>query len=245
FNEFHSLYQRILPQEVYRQLEELAGTETRRFGFPASLWTKIVYHLLLDFAFRGEFAKDDLLNSFIPLYEGFVGSFALGIKALKNRMKRSLPQEAEHLASLEAQRQIEALVDEFLRQKSDFLAAWEMREEAFKPPVPKVTYREFIPGVPLVVPSELTNPEGKVTATANGVYDSIFHRYKREFERFVYEKLKVPRDANSLEIAEGIRNFAESTNFSHLYQRGEFFVADHQRFHGMSSKMLWADNFLD
>jgi len=206
FNEFHSLYQRIFPQEVYRQLEELAGTESRRFAFPARLWAQIVYHLLLDFAFRREFAKDDLLNSFIPLYEGCVGSFALGIRALKNRMKRSLPQEAEHLASLEAQGQIEALVDEFLRQKSDFLAAWEMREEAFKPPVPRVTYREFIPGVPLVVPSELTNLEGEVVATANGVYDSIFNRYQREFERFVYEKLKVPRDANSLEIAEGIRN---------------------------------------
>jgi predicted GH43/DUF377 family glycosyl hydrolase len=207
FNEFHSLYQRILPQEVYRQLEELAGTEIRRFVFPARLWAQIVYHLLLDLAFRREFAKDDLLNSFVPLYEGCVGSFALGIKALKNRMKRSLPQEAERLASLEAQGQIEALSNEFLRQKSDFLATWEMREEAFKPPVPKVTYREFIPGVPLVVPSELTTPKGKVVATANGIYDSIFDRYKREFEQFVYEKLKVPRDASSLEIAEGIRHF--------------------------------------
>jgi len=207
FNEFHSLYQRILPQEVYRQLEELAGTETKRFTFPARLWAQIVYHLLLDLAFRREFAKDDLLNSFIPLYEGCVGSFALGIKALKNRMERSLPQEAERLASFEAQGQIEALSSEFLRQKSDFLATWEMREEAFKPPVPKVTYREFIPGVPLVVPSELTTPKGKVVATANGIYDSIFDRYEREFEQFVYEKLKVPRDASSLEIAEGIRHF--------------------------------------
>jgi len=207
FNEFHSLYQRILPQEVYRQLEELAGTEIRQFVFPARLWAQIVYHLLLDFAFRREFAKDDLLNSFVPLYEGCVGSFALGIKALKNRMKRSLPQEAERLASLEAQGQIEALSSEFLRQKSDFLATWEMREEAFKPPVPKVTYREFIPGVPLIVPSELTTPEGKVVATANGIYDSIFDRYKGEFEQFVYEKLKVPRDASSPEIAEGIRHF--------------------------------------
>jgi predicted GH43/DUF377 family glycosyl hydrolase len=207
FNEFHSLYQRILPQEVYRQLEELAGTETKRFTFPARLWAQIVYHLLLDFAFRREFAKDDLLNSFIPLYEGCVGSFALGIKVLKNRMKRSLPQEAERLVSLEARGQIEALSNEFLRQKSDFLATWEMREEAFRPPVPKVTYHEFIPGVPLVVPSELTTPKGKVVATANGIYDSIFDRYKREFEQFVYEKLKVPRDASSLEIAEGIRHF--------------------------------------
>jgi predicted GH43/DUF377 family glycosyl hydrolase len=99
------------------------------------------------------------------------------------------------------------MVDEFLRQKRDFLAAWEMKEEAIKPPVPKVTYREFIPGVPLIVPLELTAPDGKVLATANGIYDSVFSRYKQEFERFIYEKLKAPRDAGPLEIAERIRNF--------------------------------------
>lgn len=207
FNKFNSLYERILPQEAYRQLEELAGTEPPQFTFPARLWAQIVYHLLLDFAFRREFARGDMLNSFIPLYYGRVGSFALELKALKNRMKGLSPQEAEHLTSLEAERQIEAQVDEFLLQKSDFLAMWEMREEAFKPPVPGVTYREFIPGVPLIVPSELTAPDGKVVATANGIYESVFNRFKREFERFVYQKLEVPHGATSGEIAERIEDF--------------------------------------
>jgi len=207
FNKFHSLYERILPEEAYRQLEKLAGTETEWFDFPAKLWAQIVYHFLLDFAFRREIASGDLINSFIPLYEGRVAGFALEIQTMKTKLEPLLPAEAEHLASLEAKRQIEGLEDEFIRQKPDFLAAWEMREEALKPPVPKVTYREFIPGIPLVVPLELTAADGKVVATANGIYESIFDRHKKEFERFAYERLKTPGDASPQEIARRIRNF--------------------------------------
>jgi len=206
FNKFHSLYEGILPEEAYRQLEKLARTTTKSFEFPPKLWAQIVYHLLLAFAFGKEFARGDLMNSFIPLHEGRIASFALEIEALKAKLKPLLLSEAEHLVSLEAERQLEILVDEFIRQKPDFLAAWQMREEALKPPVPKVTYREFIPGVPLVVPLELTTPEGKVI-TANAIYDSIFLKYKREFEQFVYERLQVPRDATSLEIAIRISDF--------------------------------------
>ena len=207
FNNSDLLYRRILPEEVHRQLEKRAGTATEFFNFPAKLWTQIVYHFLLDLAFRKEFAMGDLMNSFIPLYEGRVAGFALEIQTVKTKLEPLLPSEAEHLASLEAERQIEGLVDEFISQKPAFLARWEVRGEAYKPPVPKVTYREFIPGVPLVVPLELTTPDGKVVATANGIYDSIFLRYKEEFEQFVYERLKVPRDASSSEVAGRIWDF--------------------------------------
>jgi len=207
FNTFHSLYAGILPEEAYQQLENLARTKTKWFNFPSKLWAQIVYHFLLDLAFRKEFAKGDLMNSFVPLHEGRVAGFALELQALKTRLEPFLPDEAEHLVSLEAERQTEALVDEFIRQKPDFLGAWEMREEALKPPVPKITYREFIPGVPLVVPLELTDRNGKVVATANDIYDSLFNRYKKEFEQFIYERLKIPRDASSREIAERIEDF--------------------------------------
>jgi len=206
FNKFHSLYARILPEEAYQQLEKLAINEIEQFHFPATLWAQIVYGFLLDLGFRREYAKGDLMHSFIPLYEGHLAGFALEIQALKAKLQSFLPAEAEHLASLEAERQIEGLVDEFLHQKPHFLAAWESREEALKPPVPKVTYREFIPGVPLVVPLELTTPDGKVV-TANGIYDSIFLRHKKEFDQFVYGRLQIPRDASSWEIAERIRDF--------------------------------------
>lgn len=206
FNRFHSLYQRILPEEIYGQLKAIAGAKPKDFEFSPKLWAQIVYHFLLDLAFRREFAESDLMNSFIPIYEGYIASFTLKIQSLEAKLKPVLRETARHLAHLEAERQIEELVNEFLRQKPDFLTEWEAREEATKPAVPEVTYFEFIPGVPLVVPLKLDTPDGGVV-TADAIYDSVFHRYKDEFEQFVYERLKVPRDASSQEIAERIQNF--------------------------------------
>jgi len=206
FNQFHTLYKRILPQETYRQLETLARTEAKQFEFPAGLWAQTVYYFLLDLGARKEFAKGDLINSFVPLYDGREAGFTLQIQTLKAKLESSIPHEAQHLASLEAEQQIEKLVDEFLQQKPNFIAAWKTREEALMPPAPKVTYHESIPGVPLVVPLELASPDGKVV-TAQGIYDSVFQRHKKEFEQFVYERLKTPRDAEPREIASQIGNF--------------------------------------
>ena len=206
FNRFHSLYEKVLPEEVYRQLETLAGTEAIYFDLPAKLWVQIVYHFLLDLAFRKELAKSDLVNSFIPIYTGYIASFALKIQALKVKLESLVGVDAKHLVSLEAEGQIEALVNEFLHQKPDFLMMWETREEALKPPVPRVTYLEFIPAVPIVVPLELTTPDSKVV-TANAIYESLSHRYKNQFEQFIHNRLKAPRDASSQEIAERLENF--------------------------------------
>jgi len=206
FIQFCFLYERILPKEVYRQLEALTETKPEHFDFPTKLWVDIVFRFLLCFAFNKKIVRGDLLNSFIPLYQGRVAGFALEMQALKAKLAPLAPDEVGHLISLEAERHIEGIVDEFLRQKSAFLTAWGKGAEALKPPVPKVTYHEFIPGVPLVVPLELTNPEGE-RVTAQSIYDSIFYRYKKEFEQFVYERLKVSRQASSSEMAERIRDF--------------------------------------
>jgi hypothetical protein len=58
----------------------------------------------------------------------------------------------------------------------------------------------------LVLPHELTSPAGKRVNT-DVIYKDIQERYRKEFEEFVHERLKIPRGANSLEIAEGIRTF--------------------------------------
>jgi predicted GH43/DUF377 family glycosyl hydrolase len=74
-------------------------------------------------------------------------------------------------------------------------------------PVPAwVTYKGFIPGVPLVLPRKLTSPAGKRVNT-DVIYKDIQERYRKEFEEFVHEQLKIPQGANSSEIAEGIRAF--------------------------------------
>jgi predicted GH43/DUF377 family glycosyl hydrolase/glycosyltransferase involved in cell wall biosynthesis len=207
FNTFHGLYKGVLPEKSYLQLKGLTETPIKSFRFPAELWAQIVYYYILDTAFRKDFAKGDTINSFINLYTGLIASLALEIQSVRTKLDTVLPAQAASLASSFAEKQVEELVNEFLKQKPDFLAAWEMRDESRKPLVPGVTYREFIPGVPLVVPLELTNKNGAVLATANGIYNDIFKRRKKEFERFVYERLETPENANSQEIGHQIENF--------------------------------------
>jgi len=203
---FRDLYEAILPYDTFQQVETLTRARTKEFSFPAGLWTGIVYHFLLAFAFNTEFAKGDLINAFVPLFGGRLAGFTLETQALRTKLTSLGSREAEELVSIEAERKTEVLVEEFILQKQDFLTKWDVSEEALKPPVPKVTYREFIPGVHLAVPLEVMSPEG-YPVSANAIYDMVFSRYKAEFEDFIYGKLGVPRDAGSQQIVHRVQDF--------------------------------------
>lgn len=209
FNTFHALYQKVLPEDAYRLLEQLSETDVDNFLFPTSLWIDVVYNFLLAYAFGKEYSRGDLLNALIYLHGAFLASFSMGMERLKDRLSSLLSDETERLLTLEAQKRFEDLGTDFLLKRAAFLKSWEMTSESLKPPVPQITYREFIPGVPLVVPTEITTPDGRVV-TANGIYDTVFARQKTQFERFVYNYLKVPRQASSLEITLAIKDFLAS-----------------------------------
>ena len=209
FDTFRGVYNSILPDDTYLDLEALTATVNLDFTISNSAWVKTVYHFLLSFAFNREFARGDLIGAFIPLFEGRLAGFALEAHSLMDDLSDLFPDEASKLVGLQAENQVEQLVDEFLLQRQDFLTEWVKEEEELKPPVPKVTYREFIPGVHLVVPLEVTTPNGK-TVTANGVYDSLFPRYGEEFEEFVHEKLELPPGSSSQVIIQGINTFMNS-----------------------------------
>ena len=207
FNIFDSLYRAVLPEEIYEQLERLSKARVTTFDFSAKMWAKIVYHFLLSFApFMEGFAKGDLMAAFIHLQEGRIAAFTKEIQTIKERLESAIGDKAEHFVLLEAEHQIEEQVDEFLEWKPEFLALWDLKEEAIKPPLPKVTYRQFIPGVSLVVPLELMSPDGNIV-TADSVYESVFHKYKQEFENFIHQRLQIAPDANSQEIANRIHDF--------------------------------------
>jgi len=206
FNNFHGVYNAILPEDAYQQLEELATSDTRGFSISANLWARTIYHCLLAFAFNREFARGDLINAIVPLFEGRLAGLVFESRALRAKLTSVLHSESEELVSLEAASQTETLVDEFILQKQDLLAMWESNEEVLRSPVPRVTYREFIPGVHLIVPLEVSSPEGDLIS-ANDIYETIFSRYKAEFDDFIYGSLETPRDADSKQIVQNIRDF--------------------------------------
>lgn len=207
FIKYNLLYQAVLPKKIYKQLESLLKARITTFDFSAELWARIVYHFLLAFAFLTKgFTRNDMINAYSILQQRRAVAFIREIKNTHSKLEPVIGDKAGHFALLETERQIEEQAKEFVYQKPEILALWEKKEEASKPPLPKVTYRQFIPGVRLVVPSDLITTDGNVV-TADSVYEAVFHKYNQEFHHFVYEKLKVAPRANSQEIVNRIESF--------------------------------------
>jgi len=206
FNRFRALYQEILPNETFKELEKLAEGKPEEFDFSSKLWSEIVYDFLLTFCLDKGFTKGDVLNAFIPLYQGRAAGFAKTLHNLESELGSLDPERQERLLSLEAEKELEEQVDEFVRDRATFVARWERKEKEVKPLLPRVTYREFIPGVPLVLPQELTSPTGE-TVNTDDIYKALLERYQKEFDEFIHERLKIPRWATSFELAESIRAF--------------------------------------
>lgn len=215
FNRYHPLYRKIFPEDTYGRLENLATSDAKWFDFPTDLWAQTTYHLILAYAFGKEFARGDIIDSIVHLHCGFLGSLVLSMETLGEKLEPLPAQEAEHLLRLEAEHRFDELAQEFVRQRPAFAGSWQISSEALKPPVPQVTYREFVPGVPLVVPTELTAPDGRVVC-ANEVYDRIFSQLRRDFDEFVHQRLGVPEAADSEEITAAIRSFLRSVEASLL-----------------------------
>ena len=203
FIEFQGLYEEILSREASIELQRLAGTDRKAFRFPAHLWAEIVYDFLLVYCLEQEFAKDTVLNAFIPICYARESGFAQELEVFKQRPGAAIPDQAEHLTALLAEQEIHQQIEEFIKQKPGFLAAWRDKENALKPLLPMVTYREFIPGVPLILPKELTSPTGAIIST-DSIYNDILQRHYKEFGEFYHEQLKIPHEPNSTDIAENI-----------------------------------------
>ena len=227
FIEFQGLYEEILSREASIELQRLAGTDQKAFRFPAHLWAEIVNDFLLVYCLEQEFAKDAVLNAFIPICYAREAGFAQGLEVFKQRSEAAIPDQAEHLTTLVAEQEIQQQIEEFIKQKPGFLAAWRDKEDALKPLLPMVTYREFIPGVPLILPKELTSPTEEIIST-DSIYNDILQRHYKEFRKFYHEQLKIPHEPNYADIAENIEKLMLQVehNMNELLLSGDLSTLD-------------------
>ena len=203
FIKFQGLYGEILSREASIELQRLAGTDRKAFRFPAHLWAEIVNDFLLVYCLEQAFAKDTVLNAFIPICYAREAGFAQELEVFKQRSGATILDQTEQLTALVAEREIQQQIEEFIKRKAGFLAAWRDKEDTLKPLLPMVTYREFIPGVPLILPKELTSATEEIIST-DSIYNDILQRHYKEFVEFYHEQLKIPHEPNSTDIAENI-----------------------------------------
>ncbi|TDA69693.1 MAG: glycosidase [Clostridia bacterium] len=211
YNRFHeSLLERILPEEVYRRLAELANAGYGEFNFSPDLWSKTVYAFLLTYAFSHDLARGDLLNALVALFQGRVAGFERELASFRSYLERLNPDDVESLLDLQAERMVEDQAEVFRKERPAFLARWREESQAVESFIPKVAYWEFVPGVPLVLPQETLSPEGHPVSVAP-IYEGLLRRYKAEFDAFIYERLGVHRGVTSQEIAQAVRDFLRRT----------------------------------
>jgi glycerate-2-kinase len=130
-------YETIFSMEVYHELKRLSEMNQVDFIFPPSLWAKVVYDFLLEYAFcdpliKEEFIKEEMLDTLIPIYLARAASFA---------------KETQKMTTLEAEELVRQQANEFIRGRKSFIDRWQIKANEYAKAHSQLHY--------------LTNPEGK------------------------------------------------------------------------------------
>jgi len=106
----------ILPGEDVERLVEITRFSREKFNFPMDLWAKIIYDFAVAYKNNTKIISADtksinekLVTSLIPLYFGRTASFV---------------KETHRMSSLEAERVVEKVCEEFERMKPYLIKKW-------------------------------------------------------------------------------------------------------------------------
>ncbi|KYO66553.1 glycosidase [Thermovenabulum gondwanense] len=171
YTHYRKILSEILHDSLIEKLDNLLTSSPSEFSFSGELWAKIVYSFLLGTAFQEERSKDDLMNSFLALYEGRVAGY------IKEHNRGEIKE------SFEA----------FEKEKVNFTARWKEKSIYKNPALTPLDYIEYIPGVPIVIPKRLKGIRGK-EVYPNEILKRLHKKYKNAFSGFVSEELKTRED---------------------------------------------------
>ncbi len=105
------IWQKILSPDLIDQLKEVASRHVVEFNLPDSAWVRIIYDFALAYH-RKVMSQTHILKSLTPLYLGWIASF----------VNQTMESDAE-----EVEGRLEALSQQFEKQKSNLLANWEVQ----------------------------------------------------------------------------------------------------------------------
>ncbi len=203
---YEAIWSRVYGKEVSGELAHIikaaeAGQES--FTFPAALWTQIVYETIIAYHFIPKVDKEDLINGLAALFEGRLAGYFIEIS---NNVGNEQDQEPTHFyaESFKAQATLEAQVDEFISRKNMLSESWHHHKEELEPFLPEISYWEYIPGVPILLPHVAESPGGD-TAHVYNTYEKLLQEYSEDFKQFVDENLGLtPYDGHE-KVSQGIK----------------------------------------
>jgi glucosylglycerate synthase len=84
FQQNETLYRKVLQEDLFGKVQEIAGLTYEQFELPPNLWAKIVFDFALAF-YRADIPRGSLIESFVPLYFGRTGSYVRSTQGIQLR----------------------------------------------------------------------------------------------------------------------------------------------------------------
>ncbi len=116
------------------------------------------------------------------------------------------PAQKESIISSEVKSLKEEQRKDFLCLRVQFARMWEQKDLETKPPLIPADYLEFIPGIPIVLPKIMKGRRGKVVSS-EVMFNQLHSRFQESFNRFIYDGLEVPENADSRTIIRYMMEF--------------------------------------
>lgn len=185
---YEAVWSRIFPEDIANQLVKTAATGQETFSFPAALWTQVVYETIIAYHFTPGLGREDLVNSLSALFEGRLAGYLLEIEA----------------CPFNAQTNLETQVDAFISRKYAFQERWLHHKEELQPFLPEISYWEYIPGVPIILPQVVKSPSGR-SAHVYEIYERLLKEYTDDFKQFIQENLHLTPEDGYEKVSQGIR----------------------------------------
>ncbi|MDO9536542.1 MAG: hypothetical protein Q7J85_14735 [Bacillota bacterium] len=183
---YDAIWARVFDEELVTQLRKAAASPEKKFDFSADLWNQFVYDSLVAYHYIPELVKEDVISSLAALFEGRLAGF-LSEVCIHEGCEQGDPS-GEQICPQKAHNQLEHQVDVFVTHKRVFLENWLHHKEALQPFLPTISYWEYIPGVPIMLPHLVKAANGN-TAHVAPFYEQILKEYKERFEKFSKEIL--------------------------------------------------------
>ncbi len=206
---YDAVWSRIFSEELSIQIRKAATCAEEDFSFPAALWAEATYESLISYHFNPNLEKEDLANSLTPLFEGRLAGF-LGELATPTHCGLDGVSARVTACPFNANNNLAVQDDAFISRRPAFIEKWIPHKEALKPFLPEISYWEYIPGVPIILPHMVRSPSGKSARVAE-IYEQLLIEYKEEFKVFTRKNLGLSIKDNFEKIGRGVRNLVQKT----------------------------------
>lgn len=203
---YRVIYEKILPEGLKRQIEEVYSLPYKNFRFNEDLWAQIIYQFLQVYCFKSNVPQEDILDAFTIMYEGRIAGYIKQVRGFRDYLIDIKGIDMDELTYKKTGDYYACQVETLLSMKESFVKTWIEKTMEVQPVITPLDYLEFVPGVPIVLPKELKGLGGSIIRTSE-VFRRVEKKYSNDFHDFVHNMLKIPEGSSPLDVCNGVKEF--------------------------------------